>query len=356
MPDLYYLEGVSYGCGNPTSFEIYWNGARMIVHVHHNPSPDAVENGLMERLHIGICSSGDEKFVDEVEEEILDVIVKAGEALLNKLAPPDAVIPSDLHTTLFPPQCSFRLVTKRDELQLLVQGTYCLKAYASPKLGFEDVLVTSHVQLPEPKISTHLFELDVKCCSLPRHTTTNIEIVKNLLGNGHVSHVAVNGAHMCAKVGIDPKGGSMQRELDCLAKITAHATASAMRINVPKLLGLVELPNSGKVIGTLEELIPARETQELATLARVDDICVIPTQRREAWAKQIQQTISWLHGMGVVWGDGKADNVLIHPDTDEAWLVDFGGSWTHGWVDKELAETVDGDNQALRKILDFLQV
>ncbi|KAM4066657.1 hypothetical protein HRG_012127 [Hirsutella rhossiliensis] len=29
-----------------------------------------------------------------------------------------------------------------------------------------------------------------------------------------------------------------------------------------------------------------------------------------------------------------ADNVLVHPHTDEAWLIDFGGWNTEGWLMK----------------------
>jgi len=62
-----------------------------------------------------------------------------------------------------------------------------------------------------------------------------------------------------------------------------------------------------------------------------------------------------LHGLGVVWGDGKAENVLIGIN-DNAWIVDRGGSWTNGWVHKELAGTIQGDKQALKKIFQFLHV
>jgi tRNA A-37 threonylcarbamoyl transferase component Bud32 len=45
----------------------------------------------------------------------------------------------------------------------------------------------------------------------------------------------------------------------------------------------------------------------------------------EKWASQIQETVHLLHQIGVTWGDGKAANVLIHRNTDDAWIVDFGG-------------------------------
>lgn len=192
--------------------------------------------------------------------------------------------------------------------------------------------------------------------NLPKYATTDITVVENLLGNGYVSHVTVDGRHLCAKVGRDFDSESMQRELDCLARVTTYAAQYASPINVPKLFGLIETPNDGKVIGILEELVLSPESQELATLAATGDILAIAKPRREAWASQVQQTVNWMHSIGVIWGDGKSDNVLIHPDTDEAWLIDFGGGWTEGWVDEKMAETVDGDNQAVQRIIAFLQV
>jgi serine/threonine protein kinase len=44
---------------------------------------------------------------------------------------------------------------------------------------------------------------------------------------------------------------------------------------------------------------------------------------------------------GLVWGDAKPQNILI--DThDDAWLIDFGGSYAEGWVDKDKAGNVRG--------------
>jgi hypothetical protein len=57
----------------------------------------------------------------------------------------------------------------------------------------------------------------------------------------------------------------------------------------------------------------------------------------------------------VVWGDAKTSNILIDKK-DDAWIVDFGGGQTLGWVDYELVGSKDGDLQALKKILEALHV
>lgn len=74
---------------------------------------------------------------------------------------------------------------------------------------------------------------------------------------------------------------------------------------------------------------------------------------RRRWAEQISYTLKQLHDRGIIWGDTKADNILID-ENDDAWIVDFGGSFTLGWVDKEKAGTRDGDMQGLAKIMNVL--
>lgn len=39
---------------------------------------------------------------------------------------------------------------------------------------------------------------------------------------------------------------------------------------------------------------------------------------------------------------------------NDAWLIDFGGGWSEGWVDENLQNTVEGDQQGLKRILEFL--
>jgi tRNA A-37 threonylcarbamoyl transferase component Bud32 len=111
--------------------------------------------------------------------------------------------------------------------------------------------------------------------------------------------------------------------------------------------------DGGPPIGIPEEYIPTE--YGLATLRDVD-ITVVDHSRRLKWATQIKEMVDKLHKIGMVWGDGKPHNVLVHKDTDDAWLIDFGGPWTDGWVDEELRETREGDLQAVRRIVMFLGV
>ncbi|CAM1509746.1 Fc.00g000810.m01.CDS01 [Cosmosporella sp. VM-42] len=189
--------------------------------------------------------------------------------------------------------------------------------------------------------------------------TTDIWILEKLLGDGYISRESVDRREMCAKFGKDGKdfdGGALQRDFACFSQISTLNSQETSRVNVPNLLGLIETPSDGKVIGILEELIPHPECQELSSFAMIEDVSAIPKQRRKAWATHIRRTVGWLHDDGIIWGDGKADNVLIHPDSDEPGLIDFGGGTTPGWVDEHLPGSIDGDNQAVRRIFEFPEV
>ena len=73
---------------------------------------------------------------------------------------------------------------------------------------------------------------------------------------------------------------------------------------------------------------------------------------RERWGAQIQEAVGQLHDAEIIWGDAKPDNVLIDVNED-AWLLDFGGGYTEGWVPKTLVGTMEGDNIALKRILKY---
>ncbi|KIH88701.1 hypothetical protein SPBR_07368 [Sporothrix brasiliensis 5110] len=77
-----------------------------------------------------------------------------------------------------------------------------------------------------------------------------------------------------------------------------------------------------------------------------------PAMRRQ-WADQVRETVTSLHKAGVVWGDAKPDNVMVD-GSDNAWLIDLGGGFTEGWVDKEKAGTKEGDLQGVAKIEEYL--
>ncbi|KAH7168451.1 hypothetical protein DER46DRAFT_623910 [Fusarium sp. MPI-SDFR-AT-0072] len=161
-------------------------------------------------------------------------------------------------------------------------------------------------------------------CNLPMYSTKDIHVIEDLRNAGSIAHITKS----------------------------PHTAA----IRVPKLLGLITTPENGNTIGFLVEYIPVSETWELSTLGSIDDVSAVDECRRKKWASQVRDTVGLLHKIGVTWGDGKASKVLIHREADDAWLIDFGGGWTEGWVDEELSGTVKGDEVAVRKIIEYLQI
>ena len=119
-------------------------------------------------------------------------------------------------------------------------------------------------------------------------------------------------------------------------------------IRAPHLLGYVQHADADCVVGFLRQWLPGNRLRDI-------DVSSTAPERRRKWASQIWETINRLHAVGVIWGDGKASNVVID-EQDDAWLIDFGGGFTKGWVDEDLADTIEGDEQAVRSIMDFLNI
>lgn len=123
------------------------------------------------------------------------------------------------------------------------------------------------------------------------------------------------------------------------------------------MLGVVKSHRG--VVGFLLSYVPHKYHSLGALLAGVKNGTIPDTeasvQLRQKWALQIEQTLAALHDLGILWHDVKTDNILID-DNGDAVVLDFGGGNTVGWVDRENYGTMEGEAQALRKILDALDV
>lgn len=72
------------------------------------------------------------------------------------------------------------------------------------------------------------------------------------------------------------------------------------------------------------------------------------------WSREIDEIVAKLHRTGVVWGDASPKNILLD-NKDKLWLIDFGGSFTFGWVDRAYMETTEGDLQGVERIKAFIE-
>lgn len=138
-----------------------------------------------------------------------------------------------------------------------------------------------------------------------------------------------------------------EKELQNYKNIRDAGLEDGLRIS--RLHGLAR-DNEGSVFGLLLRYIDCGN-KNLACAANPD----APLALRRKWAEQVKHTVERLHEAGIVWGDAKAENVLVDIN-DDAWVIDFGGGYTEGWVEKGSAGTVTGDVQGLSKILKFLDV
>jgi hypothetical protein len=139
--------------------------------------------------------------------------------------------------------------------------------------------------------------------------------------------------------------GMTLTELSTYTKINAAEFGTDVRVS--RLLGIVEDEHTSRIVGLLLSYIECENTTLSCAARAVDSVL------HEKWLKQITHSVKELHAHGIVWGDAKPDNVLIDV-CDDAYLVDFGGGYTRGWVDRELMNTKEGDLQGLGRISAYL--
>lgn len=287
-------------------------------------------------------NADDEDEADALQDEALDVIYAVAgsidpdsEAAEESSQPPKKVV-VDLHNLLYPKTSFYRLDEVAGELAIVP---------ISPDEAYGPTYSEEQDQnVPDSDDELHIDS------SLPSYLPEQVQIVEQLVyGEGITVCLAeVDGHSVLCKAQHDGlRDGSLVREIHCLRKISQ---ALPVRISVPKLLGYVKHPRSSAILGFLRERIPSKDNLLDLQEAGFPDF---PEEIRQKVGRQIKETVESLHGIGVVWGDAKPSNVVIDLD-NTAWLIDFGGGWPEGWVDENLQDTVEGDQQGVARILEFL--
>lgn len=162
----------------------------------------------------------------------------------------------------------------------------------------------------------------------------------------HPSRVQVDGQTFFLKM-VDPSQPSpTKREINLMRK--AEKLDLHKEIRIPLVKGLVGFEESKtEMMGFLQTEI--EEPEPLTHLLDSD----VPQAKRDKWATESERMKDVLHEHGIVWGDAKADNFIVDKH-DNLWIIDFGGSYTDGWIDPELMETQAGDDMGVDRIVKAL--
>jgi hypothetical protein len=129
-------------------------------------------------------------------------------------------------------------------------------------------------------------------------------------------------------------------ELLILSRIAASDLP--LDLNVRKLLGLVVAgDNVETTVGMLLTHITGHDPC-FPALHHIVDL-------HKKWEEQITAVVKDLHAHDIVWGDVNPSNVMIDEAMD-AWAIDFGGSNNVEFVDDNLRETMEGDDQGVKRL------
>ncbi|KIL93942.1 hypothetical protein FAVG1_02504 [Fusarium avenaceum] len=281
------------------------------------------------------CQDDDE--YERLEDEVLGVILDAGRPLFPRPISSERACPESnqsLHRLLFPQILYFRLEAPARCASIVPikpsESNSILTIDPALDQGFEEKL-----------------EIDQ---DLPLYTPDEIVVTEVFVRGASTVTAAVQlqGREMFCKSSGEPGGlfgTSEGRELEYLGEMRKVFPQSD-KIQIPQLLGYVHHKDTKQILGFLRQWVPGRRLSDI-------NITSATVEKRQRWAVQIRETIERLHKHGLVWGDGKSSNIIID-EQDDAWLIDFRGGFTQGWVDEELAETKEGDEQALAKITQLL--
>ncbi|KAM0425954.1 hypothetical protein ACHAPT_008893 [Fusarium lateritium] len=327
------------------SFE--YNGKQIILSVFASPRQETGDEDGEERLEdqmirdLGEAADigmDDPEAFEAVVDNIAETIMDIGAVPFSKIAPPLTVPffpPTDLHSTLYRELFNFRLQT--------IGG----KELIFPISPEEADKVRTEYE-PDPNLS---FELPGGI-ELPKYSSRDIMIQEEYFGGILSAGKARVGSQtlFCKAFASGINNMDLDKEVVTPHKIYQACANAGIQIRIPLLKGYAVHADSGAILGFLRDFVHPGHYGGTLSEIRLRDV---PRKMRKKWLDQIRETTELLHSFGLFWGDGKAVNAVINQNND-AWLIDFAGGWTNGWVDKKDTGTMEGENQALRRMTTYL--
>lgn len=278
-----------------------------------------------------IPEADEDGFYEDTLDEMHDWILRPFMPIFRSLPPLDTSRRYTLQDCLFAEELHYRVKAEENEL---------VPVFLEESDGKENHLVGA--QLPPSNIDYSMFPF-----YSPRDIHVAIDEKETSL-TGVPRQVFLPGrAEPCFfKIVYAGDVGITLRELRTYSKIRAIEAGNPIR--TPQLHGIVQ-DDRGSIMGLLLSYIDSGGS----ALSCIDVSDPQYSGLPQKWFDQISRTLEVLHAHGIVWGDAKADNVLIDLN-ENAYLIDFGGGYTEGWVDKGKSDSIEGDLQGLQHIKEFL--
>ncbi|KAH0292567.1 hypothetical protein KCU62_g1919, partial [Aureobasidium sp. EXF-3399] len=276
----------------------------------------------------GVVLEDNDKAENDSEEKLQAWILSHLEAEIDKFAPSRSEMQTANVYDWYHPSTHFYA------LQYTDGDIVPRELEATPALRFKMDNLLPNVTLPK----------NILNLNIPSIQASELEIVET---SGPLPTLVRHNDNLYFLKVVDPtQPAPTKREIKIMKHIEKLNLHKEMR--VPQVKGLVSFSNSRTdIMGFLQTHIEGAEP--LTHLLDSD----VPQSKRDGWATESEKMVKLLHKHDLVWGDAKADNFMVDKD-DKLWIIDFGGSYTEGWIDPELNETVEGDDMGTKKIVNAL--
>lgn len=286
--------------------------------------------------------SGEEEMNDFYLEDACDWVLQPFEPLIAYLAPPTAALPvltasgrPTLSQYLFPLQASCALTTKGDQLQSCLSQDPRQRVWRAATLILDNDFARD---LDQWTRTFHPSSVEL-CYDDPSDVLikTPARVIVSQPDGQLVTCFFKPFQHAF-------RSAQTNTELMTHRKL-ARAQLTSPEVRICRIYGVVRDES-----GLLGMLFPWIDMNAVLSRWHAQDSL---SHLRHRWASQIDESIKALHQQDIIWGDAKAENILIDKD-DNAWVIDFGGGYTPGWVDPDKSGTLQGDEQGLERIMEML--